>query len=452
MELQKITLLSVWSLCTLGTIAQNQVNLATQGNPECVMLTISGDAATQRAVSWRTDIKDTVSVAEIIEEQADPTSVKQAIRIQGIHRLWEDDAADYKMGHKVFFNNLKPATRYLYRVGNDSIWSEWHNFTTASAEVKPFSFLYFGDVQNDIKELGSRVLRQSTHHFPNASFLLFAGDLVGRSTRDYWDEFFYAGSYLFSTIPSMPIAGNHEYYPSGKLDRTFSKHWNQIYTLPDNAPCPEYRNRLYYVDYQGVRFVGLDAFNVTDKNDGPMIMEWLEKTLSQNPCKWTILFVHYPIYSCSQGRNPEGYRETLKPVLEKYGVDLVLQGHDHTYCRGYNDEEVSQGCQNPPLYVVSVAGPKMYGLNTSFWGDRMGSLMQLYQHISIDGDTLLFESYDVTGQLYDAFTLQKRAGKANLFTEDSRVQNIPMNTSIPDNFKKKYTEEEMKRYQERFNK
>lgn len=94
----------------------------------------------------------------------------------------------------------------------------------------------------------------------------------------------------------------------------------------------------------------------------------------------------------------------------------------------------------------------MYGLNTSFWGDRMGSLMQLYQHISIDGDTLLFESYDVTGQLYDAFTLQKRAGKANLFTEDNRVQNIPMNTSIPDNFKKKYTEEEMKRYQERFNK
>ena len=46
--------------------------------------------------------------------------------------------------------------------------------------------------------------------------------------------------------------------------------------------------------------------------------------------------MHYPIYSSKQGRDNVGLRNALQPLFEKYKVDLVLQGHDHTYGRGTN--------------------------------------------------------------------------------------------------------------------
>lgn len=427
-----------------------QENAATDNAPECVMLTISGNPATHRAVSWRTEVGDTVSLAELVQLRPSPDLAEHAKRVQGNHALWEDGAPDYKMGHKVNFTELLPDTWYAYRVGNGEQWSEWFQFKTASNETKPFSFLYFGDIQNDIKSLGARALRQAYSHFPDAAFMLFAGDLVGRSERHYWDEFFYAGGWIFGTMPSMPVAGNHEYYPNGDEKRPFSKHWNQIYTMPDNAPNEIYRNRMYYVDYQGVRFVAVDAVNMKDEEDGEMITGWLESVLRSNPCKWCVVFFHYPVYSCSQGRNSESYRNTVKPILEKYGVDLVLQGHDHTYCRGFAMEHVSKDCKNPPMYVVSVGGPKMYGLNVDFWSDRMASDTQLYQHVLIDGDVLSFQTFDVTGKLYDAFKLVKRPGQPNLFIEDESLRFIKMRTSIPESAKKKYTPEDLERYYQRF--
>lgn len=436
--------------CLIWNLAVAQENVALDNAPECIMLTISGNPATSRAVSWRTGVEDTVSVAELVKLTPAPELEEGAVRISGTHTFWEEGAADYKMGHKVLFDNLTPGTQYAYRVGNGQNWSEWFQFKTASDRVEPFSFLYFGDVQNDIKSLGSRTIRQACLHFPDARFMLFAGDLVGRSTRDYWDEFFYAGGWLFGTIPSLPVAGNHEYYPNEGNKRPFSTHWNQIYTLPDNAPREDYRNRIYYTDYQGVRLIGLDAVNVEDEKDGRMIVGWLEETLKSNPCKWCIVFLHYPVYSCSQGRNDDSYREILKPVLEKYGVDLVLQGHDHTYCRGFNLTGAGKNCKNHPMYVVSVAGPKMYGLNVSFWSDRMASNTQLYQHISIDGDVLSFQAFDVTGKLYDAFSLMKRKGKENLFVEGEEIKNLKMNTQIPESALKKYSAEELKKYKTKF--
>ena len=445
----KAILLSILALLAWQWAAAQEENTL-ENMPECVMLTISGDPATHRAVSWRTAVDDTVSLAELVQLRPSPDLEEHARRVQGTHALWEEGAPDYKMGHKVNFTNLLPNTQYAYRVGNGEQWSEWFQFKTSSNEVEPFSFLYFGDIQNDIASMGSRTLRQAYTHFPDADFMLFTGDIVGRSYRDYWDEFFYAGGWLFGMMPSLPVAGNHEYYPNGDQKRPFSKHWNQIYTMPDNAPNETYRNRIYYIDYQGVRFVAVDAVNLQDEADGKMITNWLENTLQSNSCKWTVVFLHYPVYSCSQGRNSEGFRNVIKPILEKYGVDLVLQGHDHTYCRGFAMENVSKECKNPPMYVVSVGGPKMYGLNVDFWSDRMGSYTQLYQHIAIDGDVLSFQAFDVTGHLYDAFKLVKCPGQSNLFIEDEAVKSIKMRIDIPENFKERYTKDDLKKYYQRF--
>ena len=417
--------------------------------PDRIMLSIPGDPATTRSVSWRTLFAVSESIAEITQVDPSPEFEKDAITIKGTNSPWEDDS-QVSMGHKVVFENLQPGTKYAYRVGDGENWSEWFQFQTSSAGEEPFSFLYFGDVQNDIKSLGSRTLRQAYSHFPEAGFMLFAGDLVSRSNEDYWREFFYAGGWIFGMMPSVATPGNHEYDEPENQPCTFSKHWNQIYSAPANSPSEEYNNRNYYLDYQGVRFISFDSPALGEnREDSTMLVNWLDETLAENPNRWTVLFTHYPVYSCSQGRNNESYRNTIQPLLEKHGVDLVLTGHDHTYCRGFNPEGVKVHGKNMPLYVVSVAGPKMYGLNTGFWSDRMGSMTQLYQHVSVSREKLDFKAFTVAGELYDHFIIYKNKNGVNTFTESPEIAAINQRTEIPESALEKYSIDELELYHQK---
>lgn len=414
--------------------------------PDRIMLTIPGNPATSRAVSWCTVYEDTVSLGEIIISDATPDLEQRKVTISGTYMPWENESRII-MGHKVIFDNLKPSTQYAYRVGNKNNWSEWLQFETSAHKPEPFSFLYFGDIQNNIKSYGSRILRQAYSHFPDADFMLFAGDLVRVSSEEYWKEFFYAGGWIFGMLPSLPTPGNHEYDEQENGPRTFSKHWDQIFTLPLNGPSDKYKNRNYYIDYQGVRFISLDspAFEGNDEDD-EMVYGWLEQTLNENPNRWAIVFTHYPIYSCKQGVDNKRYRDRAKIILEKYGVDLVLQGHDHTYCRGQYLYSSGSDSPNHPMYIVSVAGQKMYGLNTSFLSDRVASNTQLYQYINLDRNELAYKSFTVTGELYDEFKIVKNTKGLNRIVVSRKPGVIEQRTQIPEGEETEYTIEELQKF------
>lgn len=409
-------LLIVMLPCCSITLPQN----VSEDTPSEIMLTIGGDPTAEYSVTWRTSGSDTVSVAEIIKAVADPDFGKEAAVVRGSAVTGYGDHNE-RITHKVRFTGLQPGSSYSYRVGNGKRWSEWFQFTTAKKGKERFSFIYLGDVQNEIKSLGSRTLRQAyTHLGHEASLMLFVGDLVSKSTDAYWSEFFYAGGWMLGSLPSVAVAGNHEYTNTLK-GRGFSAHWNHIFAMPQNPPAREYQNRFYWFDYQGVRFVGLDSPVMnSDNKDIQSILSWLDDALRNNPNQWSVVFTHYPVYSCSAGRDNEAYRNLLRPILEKYGVDLVLQGHDHTYCRGFNKANITGDVKNPPLYVVSVAGPKMYNLSSNAWADVRGEEKQLYQHITIDQDTLFFDSYDVTGQQFDSFRLEKEENGVNRLVEQMK--------------------------------
>jgi 3',5'-cyclic AMP phosphodiesterase CpdA len=223
--------------------------------------------------------------------------------------------------------------------------------------------------------------------------------------------------------------------------------------MPLNGPSEKFNNRIYYIDYQGVRFVSVDspAFGANSEDD-EMILGWLDKTLANNPNRWAVVFTHYPVYYCCQGREKKEYQEASKIILEKHGVDIVLQGHDHTYCRGQNLPNAGTNTKNHPMYVVSVAGEKMYGLNTSFWSDRVASNTQLYQHISFNGDTMSFKSFTVTGDLYDDFKLIKNNAGINRVVVSEEVIGIDQRTEIPEDEMENYTKEDILKYQQKFQK
>ncbi|WP_240906983.1 purple acid phosphatase family protein [Paludisphaera rhizosphaerae] len=385
--------------------------------PDRIILTFPGDPSRSLAVTWRTDDAVSKGLAQIAPSDAGPRFAERAATLTAKTFDLDTDLG-HSHRHSVVFGDLAPSTQYAYRVGDGVNWSEWFHVQTASDKPEPFAFIYFGDAQNDIKSLWSRVIRGAYSDAPKARFIVHAGDLVNRANRDAaWGEWFAAGGWVNGMVPSVPAPGNHEYErPAGAAADSpplLSNHWRPQFTLPTNGPAG-LEESAYYFDYQGARIVVL---NSNEKQEDQVA--WLERILADNPNKWTIATFHHPIYSSAKKRDNPKLRALWQPVFDKHRVDLVLQGHDHTYARSglraYENvpEGVGSREDGGTVYVVSVSGPKMYELQRDDWMKRAAEDTQLYQIISVNGDRLRYEALTAVGDLYDAFDLRKRPSQPN---------------------------------------
>lgn len=179
--------------------------------PDRIVLTWADDPATTQAVTWRTD----TSVRQAVAEFALATDHGPALRPTRVNARTEDLTSDLNEAHyhSVGFTGLQPDTLYAYRVGDGANWSEWFHFRTASREPKPFSFVYFGDAQNDIRTHWSRVFREAFRDAPRAAFTLHAGDLISNDDSDAeWGEWHGAPAWVNATVPVIATPGNHEYF------------------------------------------------------------------------------------------------------------------------------------------------------------------------------------------------------------------------------------------------
>lgn len=418
--------------------------------PDRLILGWQDNPATSQAVNWRTDSTVTDAVGAIAEADPSPDFVGKATLIPATTERIRLDGKSV-LYHSVEFKNLKPATQYAYRVGDGTHWSEWFHFKTAQNHPAPFSFLYFGDAQNDIRSLWSRAIRGAYSTLPTANLMLHAGDLITTSNADWqWGEWFEAGGWINGTVPSLASPGNHEYFKDEEGKFRVSRHWRPSFVLPENGP-KGLKETAYFFDYQGTRFISLDSqAALLDSMVLQAQADWLVRTLRKNPNRWTVVMHHHPIYSTKQGRDNKEWRDVMEPIYRKQGVDLVLQGHDHTYGRGLNMPlGKSRKHPNGPIYVVSVSGPKMYDIGLQNWMDRAASNTQLYQTVSISGDTLAYQSYTVTGEKYDSFTLLKDQKGQNTLVDQAPVL-APERLDLPTEFQKRYKPAEMNEYRNRF--
>lgn len=421
--------------------------------PDRIVLTFSGNPATQQSVTWRTDTTVKVAFAQISLAYEAPLIGKTARTVSALTEVLDarqvrgaELIAHY---HAATFTNLLPDTLYAYRVGDGTYWSEWFQFRTAADKPQPFSFLYVGDAQNYVLELWSRLIRAGFKKEPDARFVIHAGDLINNAHNDrQWHEWFSAQGWMAGMVPSVPVTGNHEYARHALSDSTnpltnLSVQWRPQFTLPENG-IPQLPETNFTFDYQGVRFIVLNSNQMLEAQAA-----WLENQLANNPNTWTIVTHHHPVYSTAGERDNEKLRNLWKPIYDKYKVDLVLQGHDHTYARGQagggytnagegiNKREHTTGT----LYVVSVSGGKMYDLKKDTWKnydarlERGAENTQLFQVIEVNGDVLTYRAYTTAGALYDAFQLQKgsKKGSPNRFKEmKPTTQERKHNNTTPD--------------------
>jgi 3',5'-cyclic AMP phosphodiesterase CpdA len=132
----------------------------------------------------------------------------------------------------------------------------------------------------------------------------------------------------------VPVLGNHDYH-SGE----------QAEILAALG-----RTRAWYVErVEPVRIVALDSERADDAEQ----RSWLEHVLAtpQPPGTWTLAVMHHPAYSAGEHGSTEDVQENWVPLFVRYGVPLVLAGHDHDYQRSHPLDGVT--------YVVSEAGAKL---------------------------------------------------------------------------------------------
>lgn len=386
-------------------------------DPDRIVLNVTEDPSTSLAVTWRTCDSIQNGFAEIMETNADPAASLNAHRQASVSEKFQlgNISVFY---HSYVFKHLKPRTKYMYRVGTENHWSEWFHVSTAGLPGDKLSFIYLGDVQTGIKSFWSGLIRSAYAKMPDANAIMYAGDIVNRGEFDNeWGELFYAGSFIHSMIPGIMSPGNHEYAKT--KDDKLSAFWRPQFTLPENGP-EGVKETAYFTDIQGMRFISLNSNQAEEvPADLESQKQWLDSVLQHNPNKWTCVIFHHPIYSIAPQRDNPWMRDNFKPLFDKYKVDLVMQGHDHAYARGM--KKINGATANEfsgTMYVISMSGSKMYKENEKPWMDKNGGHLQLYQLITVEGNTLAYKCYTSTGELYDSFKLIKQKGKKNKLVED----------------------------------
>jgi Purple acid Phosphatase, N-terminal domain/Calcineurin-like phosphoesterase len=388
--------------------------------PDRIVLTWTDDPKTTQTVTWRTSDNIARAYAEIAVVTDGPGFRDARVKHTATTEAFRSDLSTCHF-HTVEFTGLTPGTKYAYRLGDDVNWSEWFHFRTASDKPEAFSFVYFGDAQNEVRSMWSRVVREAFSDAPRAAFMLHAGDLINDPTRDAeWGEWFHAGSWINAHIPVIATPGNHEYTRRRilgvKTNRILSPYWRPQFAFPLNGP-KGLEESAYYIDYQDVRIISLNSNEQT-----ALQAKWVDHVLKKGEKTWNIVTFHHPVYAMAKQRDTSLHREWMD-VFDKHGVDLALTGHDHTYGRS----ELVRVEKNLPggvnwrsekggtVYVVSVSGPKMYDVDDTARSrmGKTGAHKQLYQIISIDGNVLRYESRSVDGVVFDAFELRKGADGVN---------------------------------------
>ena len=386
--------------------------------PQRIILNLTDSPATSMAVTWRMAKEYRSAAVEYAAATPGTGFARATMRQQASMSVLNVPREPIAYHYSAVMRELKPGTTYVYRAGTDSLWSEWNQFITAKGESAPFSFVWFGDPQDQITNYISRLFRQAIRTAPQTQFWLFSGDLTSEPEDDQWGELFEAQGFVLRIIPSVMVPGNHDLgfrfqgdslvrNDKGKKvrDRSVSPLWRAHLTLPENG-IAGLEETSYTFDYQGVRFV---MMNSNDRLEDQA--RWMETLLGTNPNRWTVVSLHHPLYSSGRERDDRKTREAFLPLFDKHHVDLVLTGHDHTYARSYrlvNSTVVSDKLPGT-VYIVSSSGPKFYDY-TSLYDSLMaksGVNIQLYQVITVDGGRLDYRSYTADGALYDSFELRK---------------------------------------------
>jgi predicted phosphodiesterase len=280
---------------------------------------------------------------------------------------------------------LQPSTVYCYQIADEAgPVTERTGFKTApSPDSKdPVRFLAFGDSGGGGSD--QYALMDQMYTVPY-DLIIHTGDLAYDSgtISQYEDTVFAVYADLFRNIPFFPASGNHDYKTQQGAP------FRDVFNLPaDNG------EKWYSYDWGRVHFVALDT-----EADYSTQMTWLDRDLAATQLPWKIIYMHKPPYSSGLHGSDTTLRSKLAPIAQKYGVQLILAGHDHDY------ERVEP--QNGVAYVVTGGGgvgTRSVG-SSSFTAFSEDVIHFVYGEVGVD--EMVLHAIDATGREFDSVVIPR---------------------------------------------
>lgn len=385
--------------------------------PDQVAISFGANPARDLVWTWRTSPEVVTSAVRIVAA----TATGEAEAPGAAVRTVEGDSSAIEVAnvlndpvvrrHRVAVEGLEPGQVYRYALGDGTPegWGPWKTVKTAPDRGQPLRFLYLGDAQTGFERWG-RLLEAAMRRQPAMDFVVLAGDLVDRGNeRTNWDHFFLRATTMLDRLPVMPCVGNHEYLDVGPwLYRAF-------FELPKNGPEGIAPELAYSFEAGDACFAVMDSnLAVWDPDAARRQAEWLDRTLARTRSRWKIAIFHHPVYPSHPWRDMPALREHWVPIFDKHHVDLVLQGHDHSYQRTYplRGHRPAGGPDRGTIYLIAVSGDK-YVEQARRDGVEIGrSHVSTYQTIEIDPrtDRLSYRAWTEDDQVVDAFEIAKGRG------------------------------------------
>ena len=266
--------------------------------------------------------------------------------------------------YKAQAKDLKPNTKYYYKVGSESgKQSQIGQFKTAGDKGDPFSFVQYTDTQNafwneNVRNeamFGADTLKNAIKTAGDPSFALHTGDFVETAeVEDEWKDLYKQSRPSFMSLPVVATAGNHDEYALSEEDEKLLTKFNEHVNVPKENDAIN-GGSYYSFDYNGAHMVVANTNdnkkskdNPDEKAIGKEQMEWIKKDIKkarENGANWVVLNLHKPMYSKSyhalSDEDVKKIRAELTKQIDDLDIDLVLQGHDHVLSRTHPLEHTS---------------------------------------------------------------------------------------------------------------
>lgn len=355
--------------------------------------------------------------------------------------------------HSVLVTGLPAGDVVTYKIGSSVHWltdgPEYKIYTAPAADViQPVRIWALGDFGNG--SVGQQQVLQSYLTYlgnQRNDMWIWLGDNAYSFGLDseYSSKVFNVYKDIFKSWNFYPAPGNHDYgfagYQSAQALTTNFPYFD-IFHLPTEGQSggyPSGSEKYYSYDWSNIHFIALDSYGAYNDPDSPMF-KWLKDDLRRNGKRWTIAYWHHPPYSMGTHNSDieiemVNMRNNIVPLLEKYGVDMVLTGHSHTYersyfIRGHYGTELTfdstmlvqpgdggaipyykDSLHKGVVYVVcGVGGQQSASCQSSFPHAVMASAFTSVNGssvIEIDHDTLVYKFLRSDGVIADSFSIVK---------------------------------------------
>ncbi|MEO6314226.1 MAG: metallophosphoesterase [Chitinophagaceae bacterium] len=298
--------------------------------------------------------------------------------------------------HELRITGLTSDTKYYYGVGSATsiLKGSYRNyFTTAplASTKRAIRIGVFGDPgTGSAMQKGSRdsYLRVK-NGYNNSELAIMLGDNAyntGTEAEHNTGFFNIYNNNLFDNHAVFSVPGNHEYANNGTRAVDHNIPYYSIFSVPtaaESGGLASGTEHYYSFNYGNIHFVMLDSYGydggkrLYDDTTTGLQALWLKADLAANAGthKWTIVCMHHPPYTNGSHRTDNtggetdllAIRQKILPILERFGVDVVLAGHSHVYERSFLVKDHT-GLSTPFNTAAAGAGTKISSSNARYDG------------------------------------------------------------------------------------